>query len=115
MLKKIILRIGQIANWLRCHFELIFWVVALIALFILPEKTTAFSLCPSSLLGLGHCAGCGIGHAIHYALHLQLSLSFQQHPLGIFAVIIIFIRIKQLTLTQKTAYETKPHNHDPIH
>ena len=115
MLKKISLLIAQLTNRLRCHFELVFWVAGLIALFLLPEKATAFSLCPSRLLGLGHCPGCGIGHAIHYALHLQLSLSFQHHPLGIFAVIIIFIRIKQLTLTQKTAYETKPYNHDPIH
>ena len=99
----------QIANWLGCHFELLFWIAALIALFFLPENQTTASLCPASLLGLGRCPGCGIGHAIHYALHLQLSASFQQHPLGIFTVIIIFIRIKQLIYTQKTVYESEPH------
>ena len=99
----------QIANWLGCHFELLFWIAALVALFFLPQNQTTASLCPTTLLGLGHCPGCGIGHAIHYALHLQLSASFQQHPLGIFTVIIIFIRIKQLIYTQKTVYESEPH------
>lgn len=94
---------------MRDHLELLFWISALLVLFLLPENKTALSLCPSALLGLGNCPGCGIGHAIHYALHLQLSVSFHEHPLGIFAVIIIFIRIKQLTYTQKTVYETKPH------
>lgn len=96
-------------KWIHSHFELLFWIGALIGLYFLTENKTAVSLCPFSLLGLGHCPGCGIGHAIHYALYLQLSVSFHHHPLGIFAVMIIFIRIKQLTYTQKPVYETQSH------
>lgn len=96
-------------RWLRDHFELLCWVTALIALFFLPENKPDTSLCLSTLLGFGHCPGCGMGHAIHYALHLKFALSFQHHPLGIFGVLVIFIRIKQLAKTIKPVYESEPH------
>lgn len=77
-------------------------------LFFLPGYQEGKSLCVSTLLGLGKCPGCGIGHAIHDALHLRLKDSFQHHPLGIFAVIVIFIRVKQLISSTLNAHETKP-------
>ena len=92
-------------HWIRKHVELLFWVVALTALFFLPENKTATSLCLSGLLGFGHCMGCGIGHAIHYALRLDFVASFHHHPLGIFGVMVIFIRIKQLVYPVNNAYE----------
>lgn len=95
-------------KWFRNRFELLCWIAALIILFFLPVNKPDTSLCVFSLLGLGHCPGCGMGHAIHYALHLQPVLSFQHHPLGIFGVMIIFIRIKQLIFPLKPAYETEP-------
>lgn len=90
------------------HTELIFWITALILLFFLPGYKEGQSLCISTLLGLGKCPGCGIGHAIHDALHFRLTSSFQHHPMGIFAVIIIFIRIKQLITNTLTTNETQP-------
>jgi hypothetical protein len=105
----------HIIKWIRNHFELLFWVAALTALFFLPENKTDSSLCVFSLLGFGHCPGCGLGHAIHYALRAEFALSFQHHPLGIFGVMVIFIRIKQLTKTVKPLYETQPNEHDPRH
>lgn len=95
------------------HFELIGWLTAMIVLFFLPEKTDQASLCIFSLVGFDHCPGCGMGHAIHYALRGRLAVSFDYHPLGIFAVIVIFNRIKQLITTVKLPYETKPDQHDP--
>ncbi len=92
-------------HWIRKHIELLFWVVALTALFFLPENKAATSLCLSGLLGLGHCMGCGIGHAIHYALRLDFAASFHHHPLGIFGVMVIFSRIKQLVYPVNNAYE----------
>jgi hypothetical protein len=97
------------AKWLFDHFELIFWVAALITLFLLPVNKAASSLCVSSLLGLGHCPGCGIGHAIHDALHLGLKTSFSYHPMGIPAVIIIFMRIRQLSKPTNNPYEAQSH------
>lgn len=92
--------------YIRKNPERLFWSAALIILFFLPETKSAVSLCVFSLFGFGPCPGCGIGHAIHYALRLDINASFQHHPLGIPAVIIIFIRIKQLIHQTKKPYET---------
>ena len=86
----------RIGRFLLKYNELLFWFTALALLFFMPVAKPAASLCISTLLGLGKCPGCGIGHAIHEALHLRLQSSWQYHPLGIFAVIVIFIRLKQL-------------------
>ncbi len=82
------------------HFEVTVWITALIVLYSM-NATDNSSLCLFRFIGFFHCPGCGIGHAIHDALHLQLKNSFTHHPLGIPAVIIIFIRIKQLLFTPK--------------
>lgn len=95
----------KILKWLRMHFELLFWIAALIVFFFLPVEKSESSLCVFSWMGFGQCPGCGIGHAIHYALRLNLSASFAHHPMGIPGVIIIFIRIKQLLYPPKPTYE----------
>ncbi len=90
------------------HNELFFWIIAILLLYFLPGYKEGQSLCISTLIGLGRCPGCGIGHAIHDALHLRFASSFHHHPLGIFAIIIIFIRLKQLTHLLLKNHETKP-------
>jgi hypothetical protein len=102
-------------HWCRSHLELLFWTIALAILFFLPENVPAASLCFFSLLGFDHCPGCGIGHAIHYALRLQPQASFAHHPLGIIAVIIIFMRVKSLHSQTNHPYETQPDQPDPLH
>lgn len=86
----------RMLKWGRQHLELLFLMAALILLFFLPVEKKETSLCLFSLLGMGQCPGCGLGHSIYYALHLNLAASFQHHPIGIFAVLVIFSRIKQL-------------------
>lgn len=86
----------RMLQWGRQHLELLFLLTALCLLFFLPVEKKETSLCLFSLLGIGQCPGCGLGHSIYYALHLKLAVSFQHHPFGIFAVLVIFIRIKQL-------------------
>jgi hypothetical protein len=95
-------------KWLSKYSELLCWIAAISVLFFLSENTADTSFCFFSLLGFGHCPGCGIGHSIHYALHLKFTASFQHHPLGIFAVMVIFNRIKQLIYPVKPTYETQP-------
>lgn len=85
----------------------------MILLFLLPDAGSYRSLCPSRLLGLGKCPGCGVGHAIHDALHFRFRSSFHHHPLGIVAVIIIFIRIKQLIQPLRKKHETQSVQSDP--
>jgi hypothetical protein len=87
--------------------ELLFWLLALVILFFLPEGGGGFSFCPFSLAGFKYCPGCGIGHAIHYALRLNFHDSFFSHPMGIPAVIIIFIRLKQLLYPITKTNETQ--------
>ena len=99
-------------QWCRARTELLFWVMALLLLFLRPEGGIGISLCPFKWIGFTRCPGCGIGHAIHYALHLNLRDSFSSHPLGIPAVIIIFIRIKQLLYPTNQTHETQPYYHD---
>ncbi len=91
----------QLNQYWQQYFELLFWITALVLLFFMEVNLLAPTLCVFRWLNIGHCPGCGIGHAIHYALHLQLSISFQQHPLGIAAVLIILNRIKELSLKPK--------------
>lgn len=100
-MQKTILHIFQL---IRQHFELLCWTGALLALFFLSETKSETSLCVFTAVGFGHCPGCGIGHAIHFALRGQLVESFNHHPLGIFAVLIIFNRARIL-LKQKNKHE----------
>ncbi len=93
-----ILTTHKIRLWLLKHFELLCWVVALVLLFFMPVNKSETSLCVFSALGFGKCWGCGIGHAMHYALRAEWTASFQHHPFGIIAVIIILNRIRQLTI-----------------
>ena len=97
-------RIIYIRKIIVQHFELICWTGALFALFFLSENRSETSLCVFTAVGFGHCPGCGIGHAMHFALRGAFRQSFNHHPLGIFAVIIIFNRIRVL-LKQKNNHE----------
>jgi hypothetical protein len=78
------------------NFEMLFWASALVALFFMPAAHAGPTFCPLHWLGFKYCPGCGIGHAIHYALHFEWKKSFQSHPAGIPGVIIILLRVKQL-------------------
>ncbi len=87
------------------HLELIVWTTAIIVLFFLPE-TPGPSLCVFKAVGFDHCPGCGIGMSIHHALHLKLAQSWEDHPMGILAVFIIFMRVKQLIPNKKNNHAT---------
>ena len=49
-----------------------------------------------ALVGFEHCPGCGLGHSISYLLRGEWQLSWQSHPLGTFALVIILKRIFEL-------------------
>lgn len=78
------------------YLELVIWVIALVVLYFMQTTTASKSLCIFSWMGIQQCPGCGIGHSINAALHLQFAGSFKYHPMGIIAIVIIFNRIKQL-------------------
>lgn len=89
---------NRIVTFLKENFELVFWISALVLLFVMVPSTSHFTLCPLANLGLSFCPGCGIGHAVHHAMWFRFSASVAAHPLGILALIIILFRIIKLIL-----------------
>jgi len=73
-------RIGSFPQNLR---EPVIWTAALLFLFFADPGRPGVELCLFKLLGFSHCPGCGLGHAIHYALHLDLAASWRAHWLGV--------------------------------
>ena len=76
-------------KFLKKYSEVIIWNGALIALGLMNADSTT-SFCILKNLGISWCPGCGLGHAIHYALHFEFAKSIQAHILGIPAALIIF-------------------------
>ncbi|MBE2189961.1 MAG: DUF2752 domain-containing protein [Desulfobulbaceae bacterium] len=75
------------------HIELIFWVSALFWLSLVEIKTAHFTFCPLNNAGLDFCPGCGLGQSISLIFSCNVLQSFEAHPLGLFALIIILHRI----------------------
>lgn len=77
--------------------EVLFWVLGIGLLAMMdPAGTHLFSLCPLSWLLENFCPGCGLGHAIAYLFRGDLVASWEAHPVGIPAVIILLWRCGQL-------------------
>ena len=84
------------------NLEAIMWSVALIYLmFINPYELNHFSFCLFNIIGIDFCPGCGIGRSISMIYHGDVLGSLKMHPLGIFALTMIFYRIISL-LQRKT-------------
>jgi len=77
--------------------EAIIWISGLLFLaFIPPVKSAHFTFCPLKNLGFEFCPGCGLGCSISYLFRLNFKLSFQAHPLGLPALLILLHRISVL-------------------
>ena len=98
----------RLLKWVRHHFELGVWVTGLIALYCMPAGNDHFSLCVFNALGFTWCPGCGIGHSIHYYLHMDFVRGWEEHYLGALAVPVILYRVfqlpKQFISNQKISY-----------
>lgn len=78
------------------------WGGALVVLFFM-NTSEGTSLCILKNIGVSWCPGCGLGHSIHHALHLNFIASIEEHILGIPAtIILIYQTIKSIYLTNKT-------------
>lgn len=67
----------------RTLLPALLWGGALVALYFLDPTRVGPSLCLFKALGLPGCPGCGLGHAVHYALHGAWTQSFRAHWLGL--------------------------------
>ena len=77
--------------WLLIGFEAVVWIFGLLFLILIHiPGESHFTICPLSNLGIEFCPGCGLGNSISYLFRGEFIFSFQSHPLGIFALIIIF-------------------------
>lgn len=81
-------------------FEIAVWAVALVLLFFMPFGSSG-TLCLSKYLFGISCPGCGIGHAMHEAMHMRFAASLEHHLFGVPAVLILIYRIFYLTIKQK--------------
>ena len=76
------------------------WIGSLILLIFVNADSAHFSICPFHNLGIDFCPGCGLGRSIHYLMNFEFTKSFNAHPLGGIALIIILHRI--FTLVRKS-------------
>ena len=80
--------------WLLIGFEATVWIFGLLFLILIHSPgETHFTICPLANLGIEFCLGCGLGNSISYLFNGDFVASFQSHPLGVFALIIISLRI----------------------
>lgn len=88
--------------------ELIFWIAGLSWLALINPAGDHFSLCLFHHLGISWCPGCGVGHAVSFALHGDWTASFRAHCMGIPALLIISHRI--LVLVRDIFYNNSVKN-----
>lgn len=87
----------------RVPLELIFWIGALIGIFLIdPYGPHHFTLCPLENLGFHWCPGCGLGRAMSLLSKGDLKASWSMHPLAMFAFAVIVYRIIELIRNFKT-------------
>lgn len=82
-----------IFTFIRRHLEAIIWITAIIALALMSPVDKCYSLCLFHHLGIDWCPGCGLGHSIAWLFRGEIINSFNAHPLGIPALIVITLRI----------------------
>jgi hypothetical protein len=88
------------------NLELIVWMTGLIYLAIInPAGEKHLSFCVFRLLGVDFCPGCGLGRSISFLLHGDLSASWQAHPLGVFALVILVLRIVVLIKARRPSIQ----------
>jgi Protein of unknown function (DUF2752) len=91
--------------WSLIGFEALVWILGLAYLiFIHPPGGTHFTICPLSNLGFEFCPGCGLGNSISYIFKGDFIASFNSHPLGIFALLIITLRIITIIKNNRRRY-----------
>ncbi|MCF8228676.1 MAG: DUF2752 domain-containing protein [Bacteroidales bacterium] len=85
--------IKKVKIFLWRSLEAFIWMGALVFLAFQDPGVHHYSLCPLHNLGLDFCPGCGLGRSISAFFQGDLKTSFELHPLGFFAVIILSVRI----------------------
>jgi len=81
------------------NLEALLWLSGLIYLYnINPYTDGHLTFCGFRLIGIDNCPGCGLGRSISLFFHGDIQGSFDMHPLGIVALILIATRIISLLI-----------------
>lgn len=88
----------------RLPFEAFCWLTGLLTLACMDTSVPHLTLCPLQNAGFGFCPGCGLGRSVSLLFHGEMSASVHAHPLGIFAVIVLSLRIINLTKKHLQSY-----------
>lgn len=98
--------------------EAILWFLGLIYLATInPYSSDHLTLCGFKLIGIDNCPGCGLGRSISLIFRGDIHSSFDMHPLGLFALILILSRIINLIyhfLKQQSTLEVEDGKHFTI-
>lgn len=95
---------NRLGYFRKLPIELIFWCLGLVGLWYMDPLADHTSLCPLHNLGLEWCPGCGLGRSISFLMKGELVASWNQHPLGGFALGVILYRIFEIIKLKKTRY-----------
>lgn len=95
----IILKSGMNYRSLKNYpLEALLWIAAFLLLAIVDLSASSHvSICPMSNMGFDFCPGCGLGRSISLLFRGEFVRSFQMHPLGFFAVLVLSMRIFKLS------------------
>ena len=92
-------------NLIKKNFEQSCWFIGLLFLFFLNPTSSDSSICIFKLVGFNFCPGCGIGHSIHYTLHLNFLNAYREHILGIpLTLLLVWQILKPILKTKNTFY-----------
>jgi len=83
------------------------WLTALVFLAIVNIESAHFTLCPFNNLGIDFCPGCGLGRSIHHFVRFNFTKSFNTHPLGCVALLVLLYRIFLLAKNNMGQFKTK--------
>jgi len=81
----------------RLPFEALVWLTGLILLASADAASGHFSVCIFKNAGFTFCPGCGLGRSITQLFNGDVLESLRTHPLGVGAVVILTVRIVNLT------------------
>ncbi|MEM1097089.1 MAG: DUF2752 domain-containing protein [Bacteroidota bacterium] len=97
----------------RIPFEAVIWTAGLIALACTdPNEPGLFELCAFKWVGFEWCPGCGLGHAVAHLFRGEWLASWNAHPLGGPALLILVGRIA--TLVRDAWRSSSPASSHPI-
>jgi len=92
---------SSIKYFKKLDFEAMFWLSAFIYLALIdPYTPKHLNMCLFSLVGIDNCPGCGLGKSISMIFHGDFVGSFNAHPLGIPAILLIVKRIYKLIVNK---------------